>query len=454
MPTIDLLIDAKWILPIAPNNTVLENHSLAVHNGEIVDLLPTHTAKEKYYADQYLEMKSHVLMPGLVNSHTHTPMNLFRGLADDLDLMDWLNNYIWPAEGKIINAESTALGAKLAFAEMIRGGTTCFNDHYFFPDAIAAAANEVGIRGRVGLLIMNCPTLWAKDEAEGIKACEKILATEYDFPLTEWAVAVHATYTSSDEGLATAKRLSDKFNLPVHMHMHETQAELDIERERSGLRPLERVDQAGLLNDRFIAVHMVHLNDEDLKRVKDSGCHITLCPDSNLKLASGVPPISKMMENTQNLAIGTDGAASNNDLDMFAETRLAAILAKTTSGDPKLAPASRALEMATLGGAKALHLDDKIGSLEIGKSADMIAIDLDHLFTTPCFDPMSQLVYSANRLQVSDVWVAGKHLLKDAEFTQININELMKEAQPWIEQAREFSHHEGTTTTGSKDGST
>jgi 5-methylthioadenosine/S-adenosylhomocysteine deaminase len=443
MPTIDLLIEAKWILPIAPENTVLENHSLAVHNGEIIEVLSADEAKEKYYADEFLDLKSHVLMPGLVNSHTHTPMNLFRGLADDLDLMDWLNNYIWPAEGKIISAESTALGAKLAFAEMIRGGTTCFNDHYFFPDAIAQAANEVGIRGRVGLLIMNCPTLWAKDEAEGIKACEKILATDYDFPLTEWAVAVHATYTASDEGLATAKRLSDQYQLPVHMHVHETAAELSMEDERSGQRPLARIDKAGLLNDRFVAVHMVHLNDEDLKRVKDSGCHIVLCPDSNLKLASGVPPISRMLEHTQNLAIGTDGAASNNDLDMFAETRLAAMLAKVSGSDPKLVPAPRALEMATLGGARALHLDHKIGSLEAGKAADMIAIDLDDLFTTPCFNPMSQLVYSASRTQVTDVWVAGRRLLKDSQFTRISLDELLKQAEPIIEEARQFSHHGG-----------
>lgn len=441
MPTIDLLIKAKWILPIAPKNTVLENHSLAVNHGKIVDLLPSEDAQEKYYAEEFLDLKDHALMPGMVNSHTHSPMNLFRGLADDLDLMDWLNNYIWPAEGKIISPESTALGAKLAFAEMIRGGTTCFNDHYFFPDAIAKAANQMGIRGRVGLLIMDCPTLWAKNEAEGIKACEKVVKTEYDFPLTEWAVAVHATYTTSDDGLAAAKRLSDEYNLPVHMHVHETAAELNIEHERSGQRPLQRINKAGLLNDRFIAVHMVHLNDEDLKLVQDSGCHIVQCPDSNLKLASGIPPINEMLKHTQNLAIGTDGAASNNDLDMFGEMRLAAILAKATGQDPKLVPASRALEMATLGGAKALHLDHEIGSLEAGKSADMIAINLNHLFTTPSYDPMSQLVYSANRTQVSDVWVAGRRLLKDSEFTRFSLDDLTAQAEPFIEQAREFSHH-------------
>jgi 5-methylthioadenosine/S-adenosylhomocysteine deaminase len=441
MATIDLLIDAKWILPIAPDNTVLENHSLAVHDGKIVDLLPAADAKEKYYADQFLDLGKHVLMPGLVNSHTHAAMNLFRGLADDLELMDWLNNHIWPAERKTINPESTAVGSKLAFAEMIRGGTTCFNDHYFFSNAIAQAANEVGIRGRVGLHIMDPPTLWANNEAEAIQACERVLAENRDFPLTEWAVALHATYTTGDEGLKAAKRFSDEHNIPVHMHVHETTAELAMEQERSGQRPLARIEKAGLLNDRFVAVHMVHLNDEDLKRVKDSGCHIVLCPDSNLKLASGSPAISRMLENTSNLSIGTDGAASNNDLDMFGEMRLAAMLTKSSGKDPKLVPASRALEMATLGGARALHLDDKIGSLEVGKSADMIAIDLDHLFTTPCFDPMSQLVYSVNRLQVSDVWVAGKQLLKNSEFTQINLPELIEEANTWIDQAREFSHH-------------
>lgn len=443
MQTIDLLIDAKWILPIAPENTVLENHSVAVHEGKIVEVLPAEAAKEKYYAEQFLDMKSHVLMPGLVNSHTHTPMNLFRGLADDLELMDWLNNHIWPAEGKIISPESTAIGAKLAFAEMIRGGTTCFNDHYFFPDAIAAAANECGIRGRVGLLIMDCPTLWAKNEAESIAACERVLAEEHDFPLTEWAVAVHAPYTCSDEGLAAAKRLSEQHNLPVHMHVHETEAELGIEQERSGLRPIKRLQNQGILNDKFIAVHMVHLNDEDLKAVQESGCHIVTCPDSNLKLASGVPPLDRMLEVTQNIAIGTDGAASNNDLDMFGEMRLAAMLAKVSGKDPKLVPAARALEMATMGGARALHLDHKIGSLEAGKCADMIAVNLDHLFTTPSFDPMSQLVYSASRTQVTDVWVEGKRLLKDSVFTQLDMDDLLEQAQPFIDQARPFSSHSG-----------
>ena len=445
MATIDLLIESRWILPIAPHNTVLEGHALAVHQGKIVEVLPSEQAKEKYYAHQYLDLKDHALMPGMVNSHTHASMNLFRGLADDLDLMDWLNNHIWPAEGAMINPQSSAIGAKLAFAEMIRGGTTCFNDHYFFPTEIAQAANEVGLRGRVGLHMMNVPTLWAKGEDQAIAACQGVLDANHQFDLTDWSVALHATYTCGERSYAAAKRFSDDHGIPVHMHMHETPTEIEMQLKSNGARPLEHLDNMGLLNDRFNAVHMVHLNEQDLERVHNSGCHIVLCPDSNLKLASGIPMIEKMRQATPNLCIGTDGAASNNDLDMFAEMRLASCLAKATGGDPKLFPAADALEMATLRGARAMQMDDKIGSLEPGKEADIIAIDLNHLFTTPTFDPMSQLVYSANRLQVSDVWVGGSQLLKNGKFTKLNIGALLEQAAPWVDKARPFSTHKHET---------
>ncbi len=440
MRVVDTVIEASWILPIAPNNTVLTDHAIVVDAGDIIDLLPAKLVKERYQTRNHQILNDHILMPGLVNAHAHTPMNLFRGFADDLDLMTWLNDHIWPAEKAIINEASTYIGTQLAAAEMIRGGVTSFNDHYFFPQASAEAAVNTGIRACIGLWMGNVETLFGSSEAEYLSKAEAQLNADFSNDLITWSMAVHGTYTISDNGLTSAKAFADHHQLPVHMHVHETAAELNIEHSASGRRPIKRIQDAGLLNKRFTAVHMVHLNEDDLARTKDSGCHVVTCPTSNLKLASGLPQL-KTLSDITHLGIGTDGAASNNTLDLFHEMRLTALVAKGESGDPSCLPVHRILNMATLGGAKAMQLDHRIGSLEKGKAADMIAIRMDHPFTYPMYDPMSHVVFAANRSQVNHVWVNGKQLLADGEFTTLNPKAIMEAAEPYIEKARSMAYH-------------
>ncbi len=438
MRNIDLLISARWILPIAPENTVLENYALAVNKDKIIDLLPLDAAKEQYYAEQYLEFPDHVIMPGLVNSHTHTPMNLFRGLADDLPLMDWLNNHIWPAEGALINAESVRAGTQLAIAEMLRGGTTCFNDNYFFPDITASAAIETGMRVVAGNVIMSVPTKWAADEAGYFTRAEAILRDFTPHPLVTWTITPHAPYTVSDDSFKKVREISEKHNLPVHLHLHETSFECEQSAKEFGVRPIARLQKLGLINEKLIAVHMVDVNAQEMEVIAKAGASVVHCPESNLKLASGFAPVAEYLKHGINVALGTDGAASNNDLDMFGELRTAAMIAKAVSSNPTSVPAHEALKMATLNGAKAIGLGDKIGSLEKNKQADFIAIDLSSYLTQPIFNPLSSLAYAANRLQVSDVWIAGKRLLKNGEFTRLDTKKIVAEAKVWAEKAREF----------------
>jgi len=438
MQQVDQIISAPWICPIAPQNTVLENHSLAIRDGRIVALMPQDAMQQHFQATKTITLKNHVLLPGLVNAHAHTPMNLFRGLADDLALMDWLQNHIWPAEQAIINSESVADGTHLAIAEMLRGGVTCFNDHYFFPDAIAKTAIATGMRAAIGFVIMSVPTQWASDEAGYFARAKETLANNPKHPLITWTVAPHAPYTVSDDSLKQVKQLADEYNLQIHMHVHETEFEVTESVEKYGKRPLQRLHKLGLLSPKFINVHMVHLTDAEIKLIKETGSHVVHCPESNLKLASGFAPISKLQNAGVNVALGTDGAASNNDLDLMGEMRTAALLAKAVSGNPTSLPAHEALKMATLNGAKALGLDHEIGSLELGKAADFIAVDLGSYLTQPIFNPMSHLVYAANRLQVSDVWIAGKQLLQDGRFTQMDIDAIVTKAQKWQKLALPF----------------
>lgn len=438
MENIDLLVTARWILPIAPENCALEKYALAIQGDRIIDLLPLEKAQQQYYAENYLELKNHAIMPGLVNSHTHVAMNLFRGLADDLALMDWLQNYIWPAEKEIINAQSVADGTRLAIAEMLRGGTTCFNDHYFFHDTIAATAAEEGMRAAVGLLIFNIPTQWTKNEKEAIARAKATLEKKSNLPGIKWILAPSHPFTVSDEALLEIKALAEQYDLPIHMHVHETVDEIEQSIKDYGMRPLERLHRLGLLSNRFIAVHMTQLTPEEIELVRKTKTNVVHCPESNLKLASGFAPISRLVNAGVNVALGTDGAASNNDLDMFGEMRTAAFLAKGVSGNPTSLPAEQALEIATLNGAKALGWAKEIGSLEPGKAADFIAVDLSSYLTQPIYNPFSHIVYALNRLQVSDVWIRGKRLLKDGHFTQLDIDATLQQAARWQEKIEPF----------------
>ncbi len=431
MQIIDTLISAKWVLPIAPKNTVLTDHSVAIHQGKIIDLLPTSEAKQKYQADQHHQLDHHAVMPGLINTHTHSAMTLLRGLADDLPLMDWLTNHMWPAEEKFMDANAIELGSELAIAEMLRGGITCFNDLYFFPQHTAKIATNIGIRATLGLPIMDVPTLWAKDSQESL---DKGLAIYKDFdqhPLINWALGPHSPYTCNDETLKKILATSEKHDLRIHIHLHESINEIEQGLEQSGVRPMERLNQLGLLNSKLMTAHMVHLTSEEIELAAATGIHILHCPEANLKLANGIAPIAALKHAGANVALGTDGPASNNDLDFFSEMRTASLVSKGSTFEATALPALEVLEMATLSGAKALGLEHSIGSLEVGKDADLISIDLNHLNTSPVYHPHSQIIYSANRLQVDDVWVMGKQLLSQGRLSAINTTDLIQKAQQW-----------------------
>jgi len=431
MIVVDTLIHARWIIPVEPESVTLEHHTLVIDSGRIIDLLPTDLAQKKYKGSSIEILKNHALLPGLINSHTHAAMTLLRGIADDLQLMDWLNNHIWPLEQKWMSEAFVRDGTDLAIAEMIRGGTTCFNDMYFFPDITAKQAVQHGIRASVGLIVFDFPTVWAENSDRYI---EKGLALHDELrhqPLITTTFAPHAPYTVSDGPLQKIRTLSDQLDKPIHIHVHETLHEVEQAQQQNGKRPLQRLNELGLVNPSLMAVHATQLTDAEIALLAETGAHIVHCPESNLKLASGFCPVAKCIAAGINVALGTDGAASNNDLDLFGEMRTAALLGKAVAGDASAVPAMTALRMATINGAKALGLADETGSLSPGKAADVIAIDLDQLETRPLYCPVSQIVYAASRQQVTDVWVAGKRLLNQRQLTTINLVELMAKIAQW-----------------------
>ncbi len=428
---VDNLIHARWIIPVEPESVTYEHYSLAIEDGRIIDLLPTGLAKQKYQGMITENLENHALLPGLINCHTHAAMTLMRGIADDLPLMDWLQNHIWPLEQKWMGEAFVKDGTDLAIAEMIRGGTTCFNDMYFFPDIISQQAVQHGIRASVGLIVIDFPSVWAQNGAEYIAKGLALHDQLRHSDLCSTAFAPHAPYTVSDESLQKIRILADELELPIHIHVHETLHEIEQSQALTGQRPLQRLHELGLLNPLLIAVHMTQLSDDEISLFAESGAHIVHCPESNLKLASGFCPVAKCLAAGINVALGTDGAASNNDLDMFGEMRTAALLGKAVAGDASAIPAMTALRMATINGARALGLDSFCGSLSIGKAADVIAIDLAPLETQPLYCPVSQIVYAASRQQVTDVWVAGKRLLKQRQLTTINIDDLKVKIAEW-----------------------
>ncbi len=428
---VDTLIHARWIIPVEPESVTYEHHTLVIDSGKIIDLLPTDLAKQKYQGTTTENLEDHALLPGLINCHTHAAMTLMRGIADDVPLMNWLQNHIWPLEQKWMSEAFVKDGTDLAIAEMILGGTTCFNDMYFFPEITAGQAIHHGIRTKVGLIVIDFPSVWAQNSEEYI---EKGLALHEQLRLSDLcstAFAPHAPYSVSDEPLQKIRTLADELELPIHIHVHETHHEVEQAQAQTGQRPLQRLQELGLVNPSLIAVHMTQLTDEEISMFAESGAHLVHCPESNLKLASGFCPIARCLAAGINVALGTDGAASNNDLDMLGEMRTAALLGKAVAGDASAIPAMTAIRMATINGAKALGLDTVCGSLSLGKAADVIAIDLTYLETQPLYCPVSQIVYAASRQQVTDVWVAGKRLLKQRRLTTINIDDLKVKIAEW-----------------------
>lgn len=430
----DTLINARWIIPVEPDNTIYEHHSLAITDGKIVDLLPTAEARQKYTAREESSLDFHALIPGLINCHTHAAMTLFRGLADDLPLMDWLNKHIWPAEQRWVNPEFVEDGTRHAIAEMVRGGTTCFNDMYFFPDKVAETAVECGMRACVGLIMIDFPTAWARDPDEYFFKGEQVHDKFKHNALIKTVFAPHAPYTVSDAPLQKIVTLAEELDIQIHMHVHETAFEVQQSLEQHGKRPLQRLHELGLLSNRLLAVHMTQLEKAEIGQLAKYGVSVVHCPESNLKLASGFCPVHDLLQNNVNVALGTDGAASNNDLDMLGEMRTAAFLGKGVANDCTALPAHTVLRMATLNSAIALGIADKTGSLTVGKEADVVAIDLDAVETQPLYHPISQIVYACNRNQVTDVWVAGKQLMKNRELTTVDETAVLKKTASWQEK--------------------
>ena len=430
----DVLIEAGWVVPVVPHGVVREDHAVAVVGGRIVAVLPIDDARLRFEPREIVSRPDAALIPGLVNAHTHNPMTLLRGIADDLPLKVWLQQHIWPVEGAVMGPAFVADGVTLAIAEMLRGGTTCCNENYFFPDVQAATYRKHGFRARVGLPVIDFPTAWASSDDEYFDRAGEVHDQWRDDPLIATAFAPHAPYTVNDANFERVRMLADQLDIPVHLHLHETAQEVQQSVDQYGQRPIARLDRLGLVNDRLIAVHMTQLTDAEIHLCAERGVSVVHCPESNLKLASGFCPVCVLQRAGVTLAIGTDGCASNNDLDMFGETRTAALLAKAVADDAAGFDAPSALRAATLGGAKAMGLEHLIGSIEPGKQADLACIDLSQLETQPLHNVVSQLIYACGRHQVSDVWIAGEHKLRQRVLADIDLDGVIANARQWRER--------------------
>ena len=431
---VDTVIEARWVIPVAPPHSILADHAVVISGERILAILPSSDARTLYRPQQRLELGEHALIPGLINLHTHAAMTLMRGMSDDRALMDWLNGHIWPAEMRHVSDQFVYDGTRLACAEMLRGGVTCFNDMYFFPRAAARAAIESGMRAALGLIVIEFPTPYASDAqdylSKGLAARDELR----NETLLSFCLAPHAPYTVSDKSLRQVATYASEIDLPVHMHVHETAHEIAQSLQDHGVRPLHRLAGHGLLGPGLIAVHAIHLEQHEIDLLARHGCHVAHCPSSNLKLASGLAPVRALLAGGVNVGIGSDGAASNNRLDMFAEMRLAALLAKGITGDATAVPAWQALEMATLRPARALGLESAIGSLIPGKFADLTAVRLAGIETSPCYDPLSHLVYVSGREHVSHVWVNGKLVVDNGNLTTLDTHEVIAGAAFWRER--------------------
>jgi 5-methylthioadenosine/S-adenosylhomocysteine deaminase len=438
METVDTLINARWIVPVEPAGMALEHHTIALLNGRVHALAPTAEAAARFTAVEVIDRPTHILIPGLINAHTHAAMTLLRGLADDLPLMEWLKEHIWPAEAEWVGTEFVADGVELAIAEMLSGGTTCFADMYYFPEVAARTAARLGMRAALGMIVIDVPTSYAENADDYL---EKGLALRDDYkghPLISTIFAPHAPYTLSDESLLKVRRYADELDVPVQIHLHETEAEVADSLASHGRRPMARLRELGLLSPLLMAVHMTRLEPADIELAASTGLSVVHCPESNLKLASGACPSADLDDAGVNVALGTDGAASNNDLDMFGEMRSAALLGKHTANRSSAVDAATALRMATINGARALGLGDETGSLLPGKWADLACVDLARFNTQPVYDPVSQLVYAAGREQVTDVWVAGRHRVVDGRVAGIDEADLFRRAGAWQERIAAF----------------
>ncbi len=427
---LDLLLLPTWLVPVEPAGVVLREHGLGIRDGRIALIAPRAEAL-KHPTKEVRELPGHLLTPGLINAHGHAAMTLFRGLADDLPLMSWLQDHIWPAEAKWVDEDFVRDGTELAIAEQLKGGITCFSDMYFFPEVASELVHKSGIRAQMTIPVLDFPTPGARDADEALRKGLKLFDELKLHPRIRIAFGPHAPYSVSDDKLENARMLAEELDAGIHMHVHETAFEVQQSLELHGVRPLQRLANLGLLGPRFQAVHMTQISDEDIALLVESNSSVIHCPESNLKLASGFCPVEKLWQAGVNVAIGTDGAASNNNLDLLGETRTAALLAKAVAGNATALDAHSALRMATLNGARALGLDEETGSLELGKLADMTAFDLSGLAQQPVYDPVSQLIYAGSRSCVQHLWVGGKQLLDHGRLSRMDEDRIIANARAW-----------------------
>lgn len=428
---VDLLIRPAWVVPVQPEGTVLSDHAVAVTSGRIAQILPAGQARQALAPAEVIDLPGHVLIPGLVNLHTHAAMALMRGLADDLSLMDWLSNHIWPAEAEHVSEQFVLEGTLLACAEMLRGGVTCFNDMYFYPEMSGRAAQQARMRAALGIILVEFPTKYAADPQDYLRKGLETRDQLKNEALLSFCMAPHAPYTVSDKSFEQVATLADQLQIPIHIHVHESRFEIEESVKQHGARPIERLRRLGLVGPQMIAVHAVHLEDAEIALLAGQGASVAHCPASNLKLASGFARVGAMLSAGLNVGLGTDGAASNNRLDVLGDLRLAALLAKAANDDPRTLPAQSALKMATLAGARALGLENEIGSIETGKAADLVALNLSSLELSPCYDPVSQVVYAAGREHVSHVWVRGELLVRDGRLLHLDEQEIESRTRIW-----------------------
>ncbi|CAD5109697.1 TRZ/ATZ family hydrolase [Zestomonas carbonaria] len=436
---LDLLLLPTWLVPVEPAGVVWRDHALGVRDGRIVLLAPREEAM-LHAAKEIRELTGCLLAPGLINAHGHAAMSLFRGLADDLPLMTWLQDHIWPAEARWVDEEFVRDGTELAIAEQLKSGITCFSDMYFFPEIASELVHKSGIRAQMCIPVLDFPTPGARDAGEALRKGLKLFDDLKLHPRIKVAFGPHAPYSVSDDKLENVRMLAEELDAGIHMHVQETAFEVQQSLELHGVRPMARLSRLGLLGPRFQAVHMTQVDDEDLALLVESNSSVIHCPESNLKLASGFCPVERLWNAGVNVAVGTDGAASNNDLDLLGETRTAALLAKAVAGSATALDAHRALRMATLNGARALGLDEQTGSLELGKSADMVAFDLSRLAQQPVYDPVSQLIYASGRDCVQHLWVGGKQLLDDGHLTRLDEQRILVTARAWGERIAGKAH--------------
>mgnify|MGYP002630387329 CR=1 FL=1 len=432
----DLLLSASWIIPVVPEGVVLEDHAIAIKDRKIIAILPLVDARKQISANQEVSLPGHALIPGFVNAHGHSPMTLLRGIADDIPLMQWLEQHIWPLENRFVDEQFVYDGGQLAIAEMIASGTTCFADMYFFPGSVGKAALEANIRVQLASPVLDFPTVWANDADEYIAKATQL---HDDFRNNEYvytAFGPHAPYTVSDAPLRKISMLADELDIPIHMHVHETAQEVADSIAAHGKRPIQRLADLGIISPRLLCVHATQLTSDEIRLLSELGSSVLHCPESNLKLASGFCEVQKLLTQNVNVALGTDGCASNNDLNMVSEMHTAALLAKGVANDASALPAAQALTMATLNGARALGLDAIIGSLEPGKFADITAISLQDLNSAPVYNPISNIVYSSSAAQVTHVWCGGKALLQDRVLCTLDKDKILNTASKWRTRIR------------------